>query len=218
MGKEALFIGSFLFAAGLAVFWFYGRLRTKKDFALLHLVEKVAAREPVDVTLEAELKDIIRERDDITEDRFDLIIEKSTVLDLDGPIRMEEFFEMVAREIALKTDMDYSDILKLLMEREKQASTVLSPSLAIPHMILPGENIFIILMARCRKGIKFPGAEESVKMVFVIAGTKDERTFHLRALSAIAQIVENPQFKERWMKAKNSEALRDLVLLGNRER
>jgi amino acid transporter len=74
MGKEALFIGSFLFAAGLAVFWFYGRQRTQKDFALLHLIKKVAAREIVDITLEEELKEIIRERDDIIKDRFDRII------------------------------------------------------------------------------------------------------------------------------------------------
>jgi mannitol/fructose-specific phosphotransferase system IIA component (Ntr-type) len=55
-------------------------------------------------------------------------------------------------------------------------------------------------------------------MVFVIAGTKDERTFHLRALSTIAQIVENPNFREKWMKAEDPEALRDLILLGKRER
>ena len=50
MGKEALFLGSLLFMIGLCVFWFYGRRRTRKDFALLHLIERVAAREPVSYT------------------------------------------------------------------------------------------------------------------------------------------------------------------------
>ena len=218
MGKEALFIGSFLFAIGLAVFWFYGRLRTKKDFALLHLIEKVAARELIDVSLESELKEIIRERDDIIADRFDEIIEKSTILDIENRIGRDEFFDLASREISAKVEAGYAEILTLLEERERQASTVLSPGLAIPHIIVPGVNTFIILMARCKKGIVFPEVEQSINTVFVIAGTKDERSFHLRSLSAIAQIVENPHFKEYWLKAKNIEGLRDLILLGKRER
>jgi mannitol/fructose-specific phosphotransferase system IIA component (Ntr-type) len=54
--------------------------------------------------------------------------------------------------------------------------------------------------------------------VFVIAGTKDERTFHLQTLAAIAQIVQNPNFEKKWLAAKNEEALRDVILLGERKR
>ncbi|NQT32778.1 MAG: PTS sugar transporter subunit IIA, partial [Candidatus Omnitrophica bacterium] len=48
--------------------------------------------------------------------------------------------------------------------------------------------------------------------------TRDERNFHLRALSAIAQIVQDPRFEKKWMKARSKEALRDIVLLGKRKR
>jgi mannitol/fructose-specific phosphotransferase system IIA component (Ntr-type) len=54
--------------------------------------------------------------------------------------------------------------------------------------------------------------------VFVLAGSADERNFHLRALAAIAQIVQDPHFEEKWMEAKGEEALRDIVLLGERRR
>ena len=57
-----------------------------------------------------------------------------------------------------------------------------------------------------------------MQIVFVITGTKDERTFHLRALASIAQIVQNPNFEKKWMQAKNTEELRDLILLGERKR
>jgi hypothetical protein len=46
----------------------------------------------------------------------------------------------------------------------------------------------------------------------------DERNFHLRALSAIAQIVQEPHFEEKWMAAEGEEELRDIVLLGERRR
>ncbi|RKY41035.1 MAG: hypothetical protein DRP85_07350 [Candidatus Makaraimicrobium thalassicum] len=218
MGKEALFIGSLLFACGLAVFWFYGRRRTKKDFALLHLIERVAARELVDVSLESELREIIRERDDITKDRFDRIIEDSIVLDIGEAMPVKDFFKLVTEKIASKLRTPPSAILRLLLDREEESSTVLSPTLAIPHIIIEGEHTFVILLARCKKGIIFPEADRKVHTVFVIAGTRDERNFHLRALSAIAQIVQDPHFEKTWMAAKNEEALRDIVLLGKRRR
>ncbi|MFH1847509.1 MAG: amino acid permease [Candidatus Omnitrophota bacterium] len=218
MGKEALFIGSLLFAAGLAVFWFYGREKAKKDFALLHLVERLAAKELIDVSLEEELKDIIYERDDITKDRFDAVIEKSKVLDIQGTRSMENFFEEVSRSISKELNADSVDIFNLLMEREKQSSTVLSPGLAIPHIVIPGKHTFLIVLARCKKGIVFPAKDRKVNMVFVIAGTSDERNFHLRTLSAIAQIVQDADFEKKWMSAKGEEALKHLVLLGERRR
>jgi hypothetical protein len=37
-----------------------------------------------------------------------------------------------------------------------------------------------------------------VQAVFVLAGTRDDRDFHLRALAGIAQIVQDPAFEKRW--------------------
>ncbi len=218
MGKEALFISSILFACGIAVFWFYGRQRTKKDFALLHLIERVAAREFVDLSLESELREIIRERDEIIKDRFDGIIEEAIVLDIDKSLPSGEFFKLAAEKMSQKLGIKDLVILRLLLDREEQSSTVLSPGLAIPHIIIEGDHRFLILLARCKEGIVFPEADQKVHMVFVIAGTRDERNFHLRALSAIAQIAQDPTFENKWINAKDGEDLRNIILLAQRKR
>ena len=218
MGREALLLGSILFASGLAVFWFYGRKTAQRDFALLHLIERVAARELVDVSLEAELREIIHERDDITKDRFDKIIEEGIVLDIGGSITAGDFFKLAADKMSPKTDTPSSEIVKLLLDREEQASTVLSPGLAIPHIIIDGDHKFVILLARCKDGIIFPGKDQMVKTVFVIAGTRDERNFHLRVLAAIAQIVQDKSFSGRWMRARNESDLKNTILSAQRKR
>ncbi|MDP8299422.1 MAG: amino acid permease [Candidatus Tantalella remota] len=218
MGKEALIIASLLFFAGLAVFWFYGRETAKRDFALLHLIERVAARELVDVSLEEELKTIIHERDSIVKDRFDGIVEDGIVLDIGEAMVVSDFFKMVSEKLSKKIGTSPSEIFKMLLDREEQSSTVLSPGLAIPHIIVEGDHVFTIMLARCKKGIIFPGKDRKVHTVFVIAGSKDERNFHLQALSAIAQIVQNPRFEKRWISARDEEALRDIVLLEKRKR
>jgi len=218
MGTQVLLIGSFLFLGGLLIFWGYGRARAKQDFALLHLIEKITAKELIDFSLEAELKEIIQERDEIVKDRFDKVIEESIVMDISGSVRMDEFFSQVSEKISKKLGAEPSAIRELLIERETESSTVLGPHLAIPHIIVKGTHTFVVLLARCREGIIFPPKNKKVYTVFVIAGTKDERNFHLRTLSAIAQIVQDPNFEKKWMKAKNKEALRDIVLLGERKR
>jgi mannitol/fructose-specific phosphotransferase system IIA component (Ntr-type) len=218
MGKEALLITLVLVVGGLFVYWFYGRIRTTSQYALLHLVERITAKELTTYSLEGELKEIIRERDEIIKDRFDEIIEKGSLIDIERSTELEDFFKLVADAMSPRLDVGSSELFKLLIEREKQSSTVLSPYLAIPHIILEGQHKFDILIARCRDGIFFSEKEPNVHAVFVIMGTKDERNFHLYSLAAIAQIVRDPQFERKWSGAKNKDILRDIILLGERRR
>lgn len=218
MGSEAIVISCALIILGIFIYWFYGRIKASKEYALLHLVERVTARELTTYNLENELKQIIRERDDIVMDRFDHLIEKCPVLDIEGQVSMEIFFKNVATELCTRWNINKSDLARYFFDREQEVSTALSPFLAIPHIIIPGEHLFDILIIRCKQGIHFTDETPAVKAVFVLIGTKDERNFHLRSLASIAQIVQHPDFERRWLAAKNKEQLRDTVLLGQRQR
>jgi len=55
-------------------------------------------------------------------------------------------------------------------------------------------------------------------VMFILAGSKDQRNYHLRALMAIAQIVREKSFEERWLAARGAEGLRNLILLSGRRR
>ncbi|NOX96611.1 MAG: amino acid permease [Nitrospirae bacterium] len=218
MGKEVLLASSILVVGGLFVYWFYGRIRTSKEYALLHIIERVTAKELTTRSLETELKEIIRERDDIIKDRFDRVIEDSVILDIDEAIPVEAFFKLATEAMAENLKARPDVLLKLFLDREKDSSTVLNPGLAIPHIIIEGEHSFNVLLARCRGGVIFSESAPKVHAIFILVGTRDERNFHLRALAAIAQIVQDPHFEKKWRVAKSKEALRDIVLLGKRRR
>ncbi|MBN1670571.1 MAG: amino acid permease [Kiritimatiellae bacterium] len=218
MGAAALCTSLVLVGCGLFVFWFYGRIRATREYALLHLIERLTAKDLTEHLLEDELKEIIRERDDISKDRFDHIIEHGLVLDIDRHMDWREFFAEVAAAMAPRLNVRESVIRERLLEREKDSSTVVGPGLAIPHIILDGEKVFDIFLVRCKPGVAFPESPTDVHAVFVLAGTRDERNFHLRALAAIAQIAQDLHFYKRWIRAKSKEALRDTVLLGKRLR
>jgi len=218
MGQEALLASSLLVIGGLLVYWFYGRIRATREYALLHLIERLTAKELTTHSLETELKEIIRERDNIVQDRFDGLIEQCIVLDLDQAPGLEELFGLVAQEACWRLKVTPEVIRVKLLEREKESTTAITPTLAIPHIVIEGENSFDIVLVRCLEGIAFSQEAPKVQAVFVLAGTRDERNFHLRALSAIAQIVQDPQFEQKWASARNPAALRDVVLLAERKR
>jgi mannitol/fructose-specific phosphotransferase system IIA component (Ntr-type) len=217
MGKGSLCISALLVVSGLFVYWFYGRIQTTREYALLRLIERITAREFTAHLLESELKEIIRERDEIVKDRFDHIIEKAIVLDIED-LEAEGLFEAVSSVISEKLRVDASVILNLLHEREKDSSTAISPGVAIPHIVIDGENIFDVFLVRARKGVSFSPEAPKVRAIFVLVGTRDERNFHLRALAAIAQIIQDVEFSRRWLRARNENELRDIILLGERKR
>ncbi len=218
MGSEALVITGILIIGGAFTYWFFGRIRASREYALLHLIERITAKELTTYSLEAELKEIIRERDNIVKDRFDYLVENAIVLDIDKTTPVDEFFHNAAKVLSEKLNMESTAIFRSLLNREQENSTVLSPGLAIPHIIIEGDHKFELLLTRCKEGIYFSKDHPSVHAVFVLIGTKDERNFHLCALSAIAQIVQDAHFEKQWLNAKNKESLKDIILLGQRKR
>lgn len=218
MGGAALLISAGLVLVAFLVYWFYGRGRAGGEYALLHVIERLTARELVTRTLEIELKGIIRERDRIVADRFDHVVEACPVLDVDEPLSLDQLATRAAELLAPRVGVHRQKLYYQLLDRESEDSTALSPTLAIPHVIIEGTCKFDILIARSRSGVHFSEAAPAVAAVFFIVGTRDERNFHLQALAAIAQIAREPDFDRRWLAARDAEALRDLVLLGKRRR
>ncbi len=218
MGHEAFMILAGLFVVGITSYWLYGRNRIRKDYALLHLIQRLTAGELVTGSLERELKEVVRERDEMVQDRFDECIGRALVLDIADRITMRDCFTLLGEKLAERLDIESTLLTGKLIEREKQTSTLLSPFLAIPHVVIPGAGRFEIALVRARKGIVFSEEAQDVRALFVLTGTLDERNFHLRALASIAQIVQGRDFESRWMDARNEHGIRDVVLLGKRLR
>jgi len=218
MGKIPLVITAVF--VGLSAAWFalYVSRRVSRASAVMHVVERVTDRALKTVTLENELRDILIERDDIIEDRFDRLIRDCEILDIRGTRPAEKVFRKVSTILAERLQTDEYVLFEKFLHREAEANTVVQPGFAIPHIVVEGDNKFDILLVRARDGIDFPQVEDPVKVMFVLVGSRDERNYHLRALMAIAQIAQEKNFEQRWLAARDAEGLRNLVLLSTRKR
>jgi amino acid transporter/mannitol/fructose-specific phosphotransferase system IIA component (Ntr-type) len=218
MGSTALLgTGAFILAC---ILWhrLYVRGGAVRKSALIHIVERVTAKEIAGDSLCAELREVLRERDEIIEDRFDKLVRTSEIIDIGRRISLEEFFSIISRKLAPRLEIDVQELMDSLRARERESSTEIRPGLAIPHITIDGERKFELIVARCEAGINFTETSPPVYAAFIMVGSRDERNFHLRALSAIAQIVQDPNFDKDWLRAKNVEELRDILLLAERHR
>jgi mannitol/fructose-specific phosphotransferase system IIA component (Ntr-type) len=218
MGYQALLTSLGFVTLGFFAYLFYGRKQARAEYALLALMERIVNRRLTSHRLESELREILYERDRIARDRFDLLVEAAPVLDLPAGTGREEAFRVIAEKLAGKTGRDATSLRALLREREEESSTVISDFAAVPHLVIEGTETFELILVRSGTGLRFSEEHPAVHAMFVLAGTPDQRNFHLRCLAAIAQVLQSPGFEERWMNARDAHALRDAVLLGKRRR
>ncbi len=218
MGLVPLLITAGFIGSSAAWFLLYVYRRVSRASAVMHVVERVTDRELKSVTLENELRDILLERDDVIEDRFDRLIRECQILDIEGQISAEDIFRKVSAILAERLETDEYVLFEKFLHREAEGGTVVQPGFAIPHIVVEGQHKFDVLLIRARDGINFPHAPDPVKIMFTLAGSKDERNYHLRALMAIAQVAQEKDFEKRWFAARDTEAIRNLILLSTRKR
>ena len=205
----------------MGIFWYkiYAQKKAAKDYALIYLLERLVDRdkELASETLLTELKDIVIQRDELVEDKIHRIIEKSEVLDIELPLKMEDFFKEIAGALSKKLNLSFGVLFEKFIKREKESSTVVRKGLAIPHIIVEGKDIFNVILVRAKSGIIFPN-DQVAHIIFVLVSSLDARNLHLKVLAAIAQITQSPEFDKRWLQANNPEELKNIVLLAERRR
>jgi len=218
MGSMPLILtGGFILAAAL---WHLGYVQRQIDrqSGFVYLVRRISSKAIQRGSLEDELRKIAIERDGVEMDRFDKLVRDCVILDIEEKIKAKDFFERMAEALVPKLGISKAELVKLFLARERESTTVIEEGLAIPHIIVPGEKLFELALVRCKEGIVFSELLEPVTTAFVLIGSADERNYHLRALMSIAHVVQEADFKKRWLQAQGAEQLRDIILLSSRKR
>lgn len=224
MGAIPLLVTLGFFALSSIWYLLYARSHVKRDSAFVRMAKEMTNKEleSDENQLESELIEILRDRDEVQEDRFDEIVRGAVVLDINETMSRDDLFTLAAKHIAERWKLDASTVRTKLNQRETESPTLLYPGVAVPHavphVIVEGSSIFDIVLIRNKFGIVWNDEGEIVYTAFCLVGSADERNFHLKALMSIAQILQDPEFHERWMKARTEQELRTVLLLSKRKR
>jgi basic amino acid/polyamine antiporter, APA family len=220
MGLQPVLFSLAFVTAGVLLYFIRRKKADPMSPALIHLLQRITNKALVTEGLQKELRTIVEDRDDITRDEFDRAVEQSCFIELDGVASLDDLWNAVSGNLCdcFSLQISADEVIKLLRERENESSTAISDFVAIPHVIIEGEKQFHLALVRSVSGIRFNEEQLAVHAVFILVGSRDMRNLHLRALAAIAQVVQHPSFRKRWLAGKNHRDLQDLLLLSKRHR
>jgi len=212
MGIIPLITMVIFIASGFSWYMIYARPKIKREYALLHVIERITGIESTGYLMDEELREILIERDDITEKRFEQMIKKCLIIDLEKMLPPAKFTKLLANKMAEEIDVDEKELYKSFLNREKDSSIVIYPGIAVLSLIIKGHNKFDIVLVRSKKGIIFSDDMPPIHALFVIVSSSDQQSFYFHSLMWMVQISEQEDFEKKWLNAKDSEELRNIIL------
>ena len=182
------------------------------------MLERIGARDLTENILEDELREVIIDREDIEQDFFDELIKDAEIIDVEGQETIESVIKNVVRKISDQTEMKEDVLLSRLLARRKESNICFMDFCVIHHIVIEGENKMFLKIIRSKEGIKFTDNKNRINSVFLIGGTKDKRIAQFETLDALAELLQQKEFKDNLLTIDNHVKLKNLMTLNQRNR
>lgn len=141
-----------------------------------------------------------------------LINEKLVNLDLKSGDKQSAIKELVLPLKEFGYDDNVENIVDMVMDREKIATTYLGEGVAIPHARIDGLKDFYIIIGRSAGGIDYhPEKGHKASLVFLILSGKTKNKIMLQTLAAIAKLVKDRDVKEKLLKENEPSELIKII-------
>jgi mannitol/fructose-specific phosphotransferase system IIA component (Ntr-type) len=206
-----IFVGCFILF-GFVWYFVYARDNIWREYSLLHVVERITGMKSTGYLVDEELREILIERDNITERRFKKLIKNCEIINIEKLMRPDELIKFISHKLAEQLSFDEAKLYKLLKKKETKSNIVVHPGIAIFSHTIKGRDKFEILIIKSRKGIIISDDSGPIHAFFVVVASPDQHSFYLHMLMWIIQIAEETDFENEWIKARSSDKLRDVIL------
>jgi len=140
------------------------------------------------------------------------VLRKETILtDLKAKDKKGVIEELVA-SVSQITGINNSELVRVLLERERLGSTGIGGGIGIPHGKLANLESLIMGFGLSRKGVDFESMDGRPTHLFFLLITPENSTgLHLKLLARISRILKNDSFKKKLMKATGSDEVFSII-------
>jgi amino acid transporter/mannitol/fructose-specific phosphotransferase system IIA component (Ntr-type) len=206
-----VFVGCFI-VIGFGWYWIFARDKIWREYSSLHVVQRLTGVKKTSYLLDEELREILIERDDITEHRFEQLLKKCEIIDVTKLEQPDKFAWLIAHKLADRLNIDAKKIHDLIKKRSGDSNIMIHPGIAILSHIIEGRDKFEILIVRSKKGIHLVEDNSPIHAFFVVVSTKEQRNFYMNSLMWMVQMADQINFDDEWVNATNVEELRTILL------
>lgn len=227
MGFLSLFF-TFLII-GASIFWYfsYAKDKVKREGAMFHVYSKLGQRRYDG--LEMELWNMMKERGLRAEDPYERVISRALILDAGADeYNYEQLLDRVSDHFTRKTGLKRKALIKALQDEKEEGLIAIGKTTALKHVRFEEDMDSEVAIARFKDGIpvKFGYFElfkakkrnwhKKLHAVIFLISSKKHSGQHLRMLAHLAEILDNENFPERWLAAKDENELRQILLRDER--
>jgi len=216
-----LFSGG-LVMAGVGWYTFYGKRRVERRGAIFHVFARLGESRQED--LDTELRSILKEKGLRDHDPFEEIVIDSIVLDMGQSQEFSEVIDQVATALAHRSKLPKETFVEGFTEGTEMGATPVAKGVALPHMRLPKIGHPFLVLVRMRQELRFVAGDvfgkeslsEAVHAAFFLVSPEEDPGHHLRVLAQLASRIDQDDFMEEWLRARNELQLREVFLRDDR--
>jgi len=134
----------------------------------------------------------------------ELIVPQLAATEKSAVIR--ELADHLAANVKGPQKIDREVLAKVLLERERLASTAIGEGVAIPHGKLDAVGKLVAVVGRAPEGVDFDSMDgRPTHLFFVLVAPENSTGVHLKALARISRLFKDPEFRTRLMQAKDAQ-------------
>jgi len=137
---------------------------------------------------------------------MDILVKDAVTLNLGVTSKQEVLAEMAAAMSKAESQIDASQLLEVLLEREALQSTGIGEGVAIPHGKMSGLDRLVASFARSPAGVDFDSIDgQPTHHFFLLVVPEHSGGQYLKALARISRFFRDAAFRERLTQAETVE-------------
>src|SRR5437588_10713565 len=128
---------------------------------------------------------------------------------------IRELADHLAAHVSGAQKIDREVLAKVLLERERLASTAIGEGVAIPHGKLDAVGKLVACVGRAPEGVDFDSMDgRPTHLFFVLVAPENSTGVHLKALARISRLFKDPEFRTRLVQAQDASKLSKVIAHG----
>lgn len=125
------------------------------------------------------------------------------------------YSELMARLRHLEPCLDRQQVLEMLLQREREAPSVLGGGVAVPHVYCQHLAKRLCAVAQIPAGLELATPDdEPVRLLFLLVSPEGDAEGHLATLAEIARVVTPPELRRQLIAAESPVGLIELIRKG----
>jgi PTS system nitrogen regulatory IIA component len=143
---------------------------------------------------------------------IDILTESSIVAELQAKTKAEALDVLVDAMTKTHNTLNKSDILQVLLEREKLGSTGIGDGVAIPHGKSAALTQIVSGFGLSKRGIDFDSLDgKPAHLFFLLVAPEDSAGTHLKMLARISRMLKNLEFRKRLLGANSQHEIYQII-------